>query len=177
MSKRRRKKAVGSRGLLRWSESKSPNTKAVFPRHYSSMMVKPRGGQPVSREAFKELYSSKMRYPVIEECIAENLFVKEEQRLRLKRMVALKDGSTYTEAWHELKLEDDEHRKLSLCFYANRAVFVEVYKAVKTVAVSGVYPSTKRALEVYNLDTRGRFISWGMHKPYEAVDTQGSPPP
>jgi hypothetical protein len=83
-----------------------------------------------------------------------------------ERAAALRK-SAEVERWHELKLEDDEHRKLSLCFYANRAVFVEVYKAVQTVAVSGVYPSTKKAMEVYN-NYGYRFISWGSHKPYGA---------
>jgi hypothetical protein len=169
MSKRRaRLKGQNGNRLKRWSELEAPNTRAVFPRHYSAEMVKPRGGQPVNRDAFKDLYSGKMRSPnSIESCIAESLFVKEEQRIRLKRRIALKDGSTQNEAWHELKLEEDAQRKLYLCFYANRVIFVEVYKTVKTYAISTIYPSTKRALEVYKMDTRGRFISWGNHKPYE----------
>jgi hypothetical protein len=179
MSKRRKRIPRGQRGLKMWSELSAPNTRAVFPKHYSSMMVKPRGGQPVSRDAFVELYSSHMRPKMnIDQWIAESLLIKAEQERRLKRIVALKDGSTYTEAWHELKLEEDEHRKLSLCFYADRAVFVEVFKTAGTCAVSQVYPSTKKALSVYKMDTRGKYISWGNHKPYKnTVGTHGSPPP
>lgn len=170
MSKRRKRIQRGSRGLKMWSELEAPNTRAVFPKHYSAEMVKPRGGQPVNRDAFKDLYSGKMRSPnSIEACIAESLFVKEEQRIRLKRMIGLKDGSIQSEAWHELKLEEDAIRKLSLCFYANRAVFVEVYKTIKTCAVSQIYPSTKRAMEVYK-NYGLRFISWGSHKSYESLE-------
>lgn len=187
MGKRRRIPNRTKR-VPRWQDLGGGESKirAVFPKHYSAMMVKPRGGQPVSQEAFKELYNSHVgRYDEDipptrlsqEQILAEAFVLPSVELMRLKRMVALRNGEMRKEPWHELILQQDEHRKLSLCFYANKAIFAEVYKTTQTMAISQVYPSTTKAMDVYKR-LGFKYISWGMHKPYRNSNVaQGPLPP
>ena len=131
-------------------------------------MVKPRGGQPVSREAFKELYSSHVKGigQSMSDLVAECLHVPEEEKRRLKRLIILKDGSMKKEPWHEIKIEENEYRKVSLFFYANRSIVAWVNKIRNTIAFSQSFQSATRVLQQYNI--RGEaFIQWGPHQPLE----------
>jgi len=194
---KRRKPITRKKMVPRWHDLNGEDSKirTVFPKHYSSMMVKPRGGQPVSQAAFKELYSSHTRsltqttmyvdedtegqfFKIVgegepipptlltqEQILADAFVLPQVELLRLKRMVALRNGEIKKELWHELILQEDQFRKLSLCFYANKAIFVEVYKSIKTMATSSIYPSTRKAMAVYK-ELGFKYISWGSHKPY-----------
>jgi hypothetical protein len=168
MGKRTRNKGQKNRRVARWHDltGTDTTTRTVFPKHMSAMMVKPRGGQPVSREAFKELYSSHVKGigQSMSDLVAECLHVPEEEKRRLKRLIILKDGSMQKEPWHEIKLNESEYRKVSIFFYARKVILVWVNKIRNTIAFSQGFDSVTRVLKMYQV--RGEaFIQWGAHQP------------
>ncbi len=70
------------------------------------------------------------------------------------------------EPWNEIVIKNTEDYKLSVCFQGDKAIFVEVYKAIKTVATTPPYPSVKKALATYKV-VGARKLNWGIHKSYE----------
>ena len=180
-SKRNKPQNRGYR-VPRWHDLGEGPTKikSVFPKSQSAMMVKPRGvhkPNQVDMDTFTELYSRHIKGPenTTEQWIKDSLCITQEEETRLKRNIVLKDGSIQKELWHEIVLRDTEANTLKLCFYANRAIFVEIYKAIKTIAISQPYSSSSKAMAVYNKLGK-RYISWGQHRPY-TDGAQGVPSP
>lgn len=165
-SNRTRNKGQKNRRVARWHDltGTDTTTRTVFPKHYSAQMVKPRGGQPVSREAFNDLYKGgehgRMGGNRITDIISEALHVPEEEKRRLKRLIILKDGSMQKEPWHEIALDESPYKKVSIFFYARKVVLVWVNKIRNTIAFSQAFDSVTRVLKMYQV--RGEaFIQWG----------------
>lgn len=96
-----------------------------------------------------------------EQVMAEAFVLPKIETNRLKRQVKDNNGEIKKQVWHEIKLEENDHRKLSLCFYAAKAIFIEVYKG-KSIALSISYSSTTKAMAFYKANA----IAWGLHRPY-----------
>lgn len=170
--KKARNKAQKSHRVKLWSDltGKPSRIKKVFPNHMSADFVKPRGGiakdlhYDLNRSHIKSL-SNNLPIPTTiiseEQYLAEAFVIPLVEVGRLKRNVVLRNGEVKKELWHEIKLEENDHRKLSLCFYAAKAIFIEVYKG-KSIALSIPYSSTTKAMAFYKANA----IAWGLHRPY-----------
>src|SRR6267142_237056 len=132
MGKRKaRNKAQKSHRVKLWSDltGKPSRVKKVFPNHMSADFIKPRGG--IERDLHKELNRSHIdsltrdeTIPITiiskEQLLAEAFVIPRIEAQRLKRNIILNNGEVRKELWHEIKLEEDEVRKLSLCFYTSK---------------------------------------------------------
>ncbi len=155
----------GKRREDEMSKRKRRKIKRSFPRRYSAELIQTRGRR-VDRDVMKELYNgSTSSDPVhlFEKEVQKALTVPVTEVNRLKRMTVEQNGEIKQNTFHELIYEDSSARKLAIASYADRVVWIEVFKLVKTVAVSTSFKTVKEAVQAYKL---GR-IRWRAHTPYE----------
>ena len=82
-----------------------------------------------------------------------------------KRIIQKQNGEVRPVKWHEIIAQEDEFRKLALCFYGPKAVWVQVEYCVKKVRFSRVFNSSATAMVAH---TRGQY-SWRPYQEYRAI--------
>ncbi len=120
--------------------------------------------EPVVRGRPQEFQPIPQTVTTLNDMIARGLDYKThplmEKREAKDRIVNGKDP------WNEIVIKNTDDYKLAVCFQGDKAIFVEVYKSIKTVATTPPYPNVKKALATYEI-VGARKLNWGMHKPYQ----------
>lgn len=84
-----------------------------------------------------------------------------------KRIIAKQNGEVRPVKWHEIVVQSDQFRKLALCFYGPKAVWIQIEYSVQKMRFSKVFMSSATAMVAH---TRGQY-SW---RPYQAYRTIGA---